>query len=99
MKIVQLDASAYRVPTEAPEEDGTFNWDATTLILVEAIAENGQVWKAMLRYLRNAGRPGIASTALSAGNVALWDLKALSAGLPLFCAATVLFSPIRNGQA
>ena len=28
-------ASAFKIPTDAPEADGTFEWDATTLILVE----------------------------------------------------------------
>ncbi len=30
-----LRVAAYRVPTDAPEADGTFAWDATTLIVVE----------------------------------------------------------------
>lgn len=34
----RLEASAYRVPTDAPESDGTFAWDATVLVLVEASA-------------------------------------------------------------
>ncbi len=33
-------ASAYRIPTDAPEADGTFSWDATTLIIVELAAGN-----------------------------------------------------------
>jgi L-alanine-DL-glutamate epimerase-like enolase superfamily enzyme len=28
-------AAAYRVPTDGPESDGTFSWDATTLVVVE----------------------------------------------------------------
>lgn len=36
------------------------------------------------RALRNIGREGVASTALSAVDVALWDLKAKLLGLPLF---------------
>jgi L-alanine-DL-glutamate epimerase-like enolase superfamily enzyme len=35
------------------------------------------------RALRNAGRPGIGATALSAVDVALWDLKARLLGLPV----------------
>ena len=31
-------ASAYRVPTDAPESDGTFAWHATTLVLVQVRA-------------------------------------------------------------
>ena len=36
--ISRLDVSVYRVPTDAPEGDGTFDWDATTLVLVEVAA-------------------------------------------------------------
>lgn len=31
-------AAAYRIPTDAPEADGTFTWDATTLVLAEVDA-------------------------------------------------------------
>ena len=34
--IERLDVSAYTVPTDRPESDGTAQWDATTLILVQA---------------------------------------------------------------
>ena len=44
---------------------------------VPAIAED------LARALRNAGRPGIGATALSALDIALWDLKARLLGLPL----------------
>ncbi len=98
-----------RVPTDAPESDGTLEWDATTIVLVE-IGAGGQTGvgytygspaagayiretlgeavtgmdafdipaahRAMLHALRNDGRPGIASMALSALDNALWDLKA-----------------------
>ena len=37
----------------------------------------------MVKALRNVGRPGIAGTALSAVDVALWDLKARLLQLPL----------------
>jgi L-alanine-DL-glutamate epimerase-like enolase superfamily enzyme len=40
-------------------------------------------WQAMVRAIRNVGRPGAASCALSAVDVALWDLKAQVLGLPL----------------
>ena len=33
--VEQLKVSAYRIPTDAPEEDGTLRWDNTTLVLVE----------------------------------------------------------------
>lgn len=41
-------------------------------------------WEAMIRSVRNVGRPGIAATAISAVDTAFWDLKARIAGLPLF---------------
>ena len=34
--IEQIEVSAYRIPTDAPEADGTYAWTATTLVLVEA---------------------------------------------------------------
>jgi L-alanine-DL-glutamate epimerase-like enolase superfamily enzyme len=33
--VAHVRATAYRVPTDAPESDGTFAWDATTLVVVE----------------------------------------------------------------
>ena len=36
--IDRLDVSAYTVPTDSPESDGTISWDSTTLVLVEASA-------------------------------------------------------------
>lgn len=38
---------------------------------------------AMCRSVRNAGRPGITACAISALDIALWDLKARLLGLPL----------------
>ena len=38
---------------------------------------------AMMQAVRNLGRPGVASTAVSAVDVALWDLKARLLDLPL----------------
>jgi len=40
-------------------------------------------WQAMVDSVRNAGRPGIAATAISAMDMALWDLKARCHGMPL----------------
>ncbi|MCM4083832.1 enolase C-terminal domain-like protein [Paractinoplanes hotanensis] len=114
--MVALTASAYTIPADVPEGDGTFAWTSTTLVLVEAgdhhttgigwtygPVATAQVvtgmladvvidvdaddvpaaWSAMQRRLRNAGRPGIGSLALSAADNALWDLKARRHGLPL----------------
>jgi L-alanine-DL-glutamate epimerase-like enolase superfamily enzyme len=104
-----VQVSAYRIPTDRHESDGTFEWDATTLVLVEATAGDatgigftyadtatatlvndslGEVvigldamdipraWIAMVQAIRNLGRPGISSMAISAIDNALWDLKA-----------------------
>ena len=37
-EIESLAVSAYTVPTDAPESDGTLGWDSTTIVLVEATA-------------------------------------------------------------
>jgi len=41
------------------------------------------VWAAMRRELRNAGQPGLGSMAISAVDIALWDLKARLLGVSL----------------
>jgi L-alanine-DL-glutamate epimerase-like enolase superfamily enzyme len=41
-------------------------------------------WGAMIAAVRNVGRQGIAATAISAVDIALWDLKARVAAQPLF---------------
>src|SRR3954452_15364871 len=33
-----LDVSAYTIPTDAPESDGTMEWDSTTIVVVQARA-------------------------------------------------------------
>jgi L-alanine-DL-glutamate epimerase-like enolase superfamily enzyme len=35
-----LAVSAYTIPTDAPESDGTLEWSSTTLVVVEAVAGN-----------------------------------------------------------
>jgi L-alanine-DL-glutamate epimerase-like enolase superfamily enzyme len=112
----EIDATAYTVPTDGPEADGTLAWTSTTLVLVRAHAagRTGMGWTygpaacaalvvdelaptvlgrsaldvpaanaAMIRAVRNAGRPGAVGYALSAVDVALWDLKARLLDLPL----------------
>ena len=37
-KIERIHVSVYTVPTETPESDGTFQWDKTSLVLVEVLA-------------------------------------------------------------
>ena len=115
-RIEKLTVSAYTIPTDAPESDGTLEWDSTTIVIVEAeaggqhslgytyadlatatliekklkplvlggdtMAVNGH-WQRMLHEIRNLGRPGIASMAISAVDNSLWDLKAKLLGLPL----------------
>lgn len=111
-----MDISAFTVPTETPESDGTLEWDSTTLVLVEAQAGGrtglgftyadtaaaclirGRLadvvlgtdamnvqgaWAAMIASVRNVGRPGVASMAIAAVDVALWDLKARLLDVPL----------------
>ena len=34
--IERLDVSAYTVPTDSPESDGTYSWDKTTIVIAEA---------------------------------------------------------------
>src|SRR5438874_11915038 len=38
VSVERLDVSAYEVPTDEPESDGTFEWDSTTIVVVEAHA-------------------------------------------------------------
>lgn len=107
--IESVEVSAYTIPTDAPEGDGTLLWDSTTLILCE-IHASGQtglgytygaaataqaanhlgakclmhrapldiplLHASMLKQARNDGSSGIASMAISALDIALWDLKA-----------------------
>lgn len=44
----------------------------------------GVAWHRMVAAVRNIGRPGSAATAISAVDIALWDLKAHVAGQALF---------------
>src|SRR5690349_3398262 len=52
-----------------------------------------EIWIAMLRAVRNIGRPGIASHAIAAVDTALWDLKARLMQVSL----TKLIGPARVG--
>src|SRR5579872_5032196 len=49
-------------------------------------------WNAMVARTRNLGRPGIVSMAISAVDIALWDLKARLLDLPLL----TLLGAVRN---
>ncbi len=126
--VKRVRVGAYAIPTDAPESDGTIEWDSTTIVVVEALAgdERGLgyayadaaaarliehtlagvvegrdamavpgAWLAMVRSVRNLGRPGIASSAIAAVDVALWDLKARLLGPPL----AVLLGQVHDGVA
>ena len=114
--IEEITATAYTVPTDTEEADGTLAWTSTTLVLVRVAAggrvgtgwtygpvacadvvtdiladevlgcdafATGRAYERMYRAVRNAGRPGVAACAISAVDIALWDLAARLLGLPL----------------
>ena len=47
------------------------------------VLDTGAAWEAMVRAVRNLGRPGLVSCAISAVDSALWDLKATLLDVPL----------------
>jgi len=53
------------------------------VLLGRAALDVAGAWRAMVRAVRNDGRPGVAGYAISAVDVALWDLKARLLELPL----------------
>ena len=124
--ITKLKVSVFTVPTDLPESDGTYEWDATTLVLAESHAggktgigysyadistaeliqskladvvlgcealDVTSAWSKMAHSIRNLGRPGICSMAISAVDTALWDLKARLLNLPL----VRLFGQVHDG--
>jgi L-alanine-DL-glutamate epimerase-like enolase superfamily enzyme len=48
-----------------------------------SVLDTGRAWDAMVRAVRNLGRPGLVSCAISAVDTALWDLKANLLGVPV----------------
>jgi len=48
-----------------------------------SVLDNGAAWQSMVQAVRNLGRPGLASCAISAVDAALWDLKATLLGVPV----------------
>lgn len=53
------------------------------LLEKEDAIDNTRLWDKMFHKVRNLGRQGIAAMAISAVDVALWDLKSRFLGLPL----------------
>jgi L-alanine-DL-glutamate epimerase-like enolase superfamily enzyme len=115
--IEDIAVSAYTIPTDFPESDGTLAWDKTTIVVVEISCDGergvgytyadpcaasligskladeirgknamdiARCHQAMLIAIRNLGRQGIVAAAISAVDIALWDLKARLLALPLF---------------
>ena len=39
--VERVHATAYRIPTDRPESDGTLEWDSTTIVVVEVVADGG----------------------------------------------------------
>ncbi|GGK48486.1 enolase C-terminal domain-like protein [Salinarimonas ramus] len=58
-----LEARAYRIPTDAPEADGTLEWEATTLVVVTAGAGNV---RGTGYSFADAGAVGVANRTLAA---------------------------------
>ncbi|MGH3631297.1 MAG: enolase C-terminal domain-like protein, partial [Sciscionella sp.] len=116
MKIDAVEATAYTVPTDAHEADGTLEWDSTTMVLVrvraagmegigwtygppacvavvretlsgvvfgQEVLEIPRCFQAMATATRNSCRPGVVGYAISAVDIALWDLKAKVLQMPL----------------
>jgi L-alanine-DL-glutamate epimerase-like enolase superfamily enzyme len=52
-------------------------------VLGRDVRDSAGCWEAMVRRIRNLGRPGIASMAIAAIDIALWDTKARALDLPL----------------
>jgi len=126
--IDKVDVSAYTIPTDFPEGDGTLRWDSTTLVVCEihsagksgfgytyggqatalvadslagkclkghSVLDIPDLHAAMLAHVRNDGSGGIASMAISALDVALWDLKAKL----LSCSVSDLLGAAQAGVA
>jgi L-alanine-DL-glutamate epimerase-like enolase superfamily enzyme len=52
-------------------------------VLGRDVRDVAGAWEAMVRAIRNLGRPGIVSMAIAAVDLALWDTKARALGQPL----------------
>lgn len=58
-------------------------------VVGKPVSDVGACWSSMVAAVRNVGRPGVASMAISAVDVALWDLEARLLGVPV----SVLLGP------
>jgi L-alanine-DL-glutamate epimerase-like enolase superfamily enzyme len=93
------------VETEAGSERGlgyTYADTATATLIHDVLKKEVEgrdamsppaAWDAMVRRIRNLGRPGICSMGIAAVDSALWDLKAKLLGLPLVS----LLGQVREG--
>jgi hypothetical protein len=59
--IERIDVSAYRVPTDAPESDGTATWDHTGVVVVHAHAGGavGTGWSYGIRPVKAICKIGL----------------------------------------
>src|ERR1700735_4396619 len=57
--------------------------ELATAVAGHGVLDTGAAWQSMVRAVRNLGRPGLVSYAISAVDTALWDLKATLLGLPV----------------
>jgi len=62
------------------------------VVVGRPLDDHARSWTSMLAAVRNMGRPGIAACAISAVDIALWDLRARSQGRPLY----ELLGPVRR---
>jgi L-alanine-DL-glutamate epimerase-like enolase superfamily enzyme len=70
--------------TYAPEAAAMLVEDLLApLVRGSSTDRHGAIWLDLGAHLRNAGRPGLAWCALSAVDIALWDLRARGLGVPL----------------
>ncbi|HEV9035860.1 MAG TPA: enolase C-terminal domain-like protein [Puia sp.] len=115
-RISDVQVTAYTLPTDRPESDGTLEWQETTIIVVRVRSADKEglgytyghvaivdvirsllapivmdrqpmdvmaLQTAMIHHVRNNGQAGLAMMAVSAVDMAIWDLKARLLGLPL----------------